>query len=149
MRLLLLVVYTILNIIHANAATGDYHQVIDQLAKALSHKAQSVRNVTSLLNHVLDAKNRPNSAYHLPSSSYRPSANVNNTNNITLTSSTIIPTKDNKTTLLNERVTVPSQRLLNDILVVRSSRRLYVLVLMPIHESLNTNVSSFNTLFNA
>jgi hypothetical protein len=134
MKLLLLIFCLLINAVQqAQAATsGDYHQVIDQLAKALSSRAQSVRNVTSFLNQVLENKNRPNS-YHLQSSGYRPNANVSRN------ASSIIPTDEKKPS--NERVTVPSQRLLNDILVVRSSRRLYVLVLIPIHESLNTNAS--------
>lgn len=120
-------------VLHVRTATsGDYHQVIDQLAKALSSRAQSVRNVTSFLNQVLENKNRPN-GFHLQSSGYRPTANISRN------ASSILPTDEKKPP--TERVTVPSQRLLNDILVVRSSRRLYVLVLIPIHESLNTNVS--------
>lgn len=134
MRNACIVLWLILSWVQRSKATSDYHQVIDQLAKALSTRAQSVRNVTSFLNNVLDSKDHSNNSYHLPSSSYRPSANGYHN------SSSIIPT--DKATL-RERVTVPSQRLLNDILVVRSSRRLYVLVLMPIHESLNSNVRRF------
>uniref|UniRef100_A0A0N5A808 DM5 domain-containing protein n=1 Tax=Syphacia muris TaxID=451379 RepID=A0A0N5A808_9BILA len=41
----------------------------------------------------------------------------------------------------NSNIFLPSNRLINDVLVIPSARRFYVLIIMPIHESINYQVN--------
>uniref|UniRef100_A0A914XKV2 G-protein coupled receptors family 3 profile domain-containing protein n=1 Tax=Plectus sambesii TaxID=2011161 RepID=A0A914XKV2_9BILA len=59
-------------------------------------------------------------------------------NNITVSSqSSAALTQNNASPLSNVRFSVRSHRILDDIVVVPSNRRLYMLVVMPVHESRN------------